>query len=188
LREFVRNPRQLGAVAPSGKALARRIVDAACIADHHVVAELGAGTGSMTSELVERDWRALIALEPNSCLAGMLRERFPTVVVEERLAQQLPEIVQEHGVGAIDRVVSSLPWAIWPDAVQNSCFDAIDSALSDEGRFVTFAYVHAQMLPAARRLRQRLEDRYAHVETTPVVWRNLPPAFVFVCEGPSSGN
>jgi phosphatidylethanolamine/phosphatidyl-N-methylethanolamine N-methyltransferase len=41
--------------------------------------------------------------------------------------------------------------------------------------------VHAAWLPASRRFRQRLERHFKRVETTPIVWRNLPPAFVFCC-------
>jgi phospholipid N-methyltransferase len=189
-REFARDPVQLGAVAPSGRALAGRMVDAAAIAPEHAVVELGAGTGPMTEALVARhpalgepDAR-FVVLEPNPALAAVLRTRFPTVRVEERFAQDLRAILDGMGIERVDRVVSSLPWAIWPEGLQDEVFSAILEVLAPEGRMVTFGYLHALPLPAARRLRRALEARFHTVDTTPAAWANLPPALVYVCDRP----
>jgi phospholipid N-methyltransferase len=185
LREFVRDPVQLGAVAPSGGALARRMVEAAALAPGQVIVELGAGTGPMTAEILRvRPAGSFVALEPNPALAAILRARFPTVRVDERRAQQLPAILAELGWGRADRVVSSLPFAIWPDALQREVFDGILAAMAPASRFVTFGYAHARPLPAARRLWATLHDRFEEVATTRIVWRNLPPALVYCCAGP----
>ena len=184
LGEFIRDPVGLGAVAPSGAELARLEVDAAEVLPHHVVVELGAGDGPMTAEIVRRPHGPFVSLEPNPVLAATLRARFPDVRIDERTAQALPAIVAEMGVERVDRVISSLPWAIWSEALQRDVFDAILDVMSPDGRMVTFSYVHAKPLPAARRFRRALEERFASVTTTGVAWKNLPPAFVFVCDGP----
>lgn len=184
-REFVRDPVTLGAIAPSGPSLARLTVEAAAIEPGHVVVELGAGTGPMTREVVARHAEnPFLALEPNAELARLLRQAHPSVQVEERFAEHLPDILSEWGHPMAHRVVSSLPWAIWPDDLQQRTFDGILRALHPEGRMVTFSYVHAQVLPAARRLRDALAARFERVEKTPIAWLNLPPAFVFVCDKP----
>lgn len=184
-REFTRDPVQLGAIAPSGAALAKTMVAAADLRPGHVVVELGAGTGPMTAEILRvRPDGPLVALEPNPALASLLRERFPTVRVEQRYAQELRAILTEMGHTQADRVVSSLPWAIWSDALQNEVFSAIVDVIAPDGVMVTFGYLHAQPLPAARRLRAALHARFSSVHTTPTAWRNLPPALVFVCHGP----
>lgn len=183
--EFARDPTALGAIAPSGKVLAAKTVEAAGIEPGHVVVELGAGSGPMTAELVARHPDApLLVLEPNGRLAARLRERFPGATVEERLAQDLPELLEAWGHPRADRVVSSLPWAIWPPLAQRACFDAIVASLRPTGRLVTFAYLHALKLPAARRLRTAMDEHFTSVSRTRVAWRNLPPAFVYVCDGP----
>ncbi len=185
LREFVRDPVQLGAVAPSGRELARLMVEAAELAPEHVVVELGAGTGPMTEAILEaRPEGPFVALEPNPELAVILQQRFPGVRVEQRYAQELRAILDETGAERADRVVSSLPWAIWSESLQNEVFDAILDVLAPDGRMVTFGYVHAQPLPAARRLRAQLTSRFHEVTTTRVAWRNVPPALVYVCSRP----
>jgi phospholipid N-methyltransferase len=185
LREFIRDPVQLGAVAPSGPQLAQLMVEAADIGpDDHVV-ELGAGTGPMTEALLaHRRQGPLLVLEPNGALASTLRQRFPDLDVEERFAQDLGELIAARGWSSVDRVVSSLPWAIWPEPLQDEVFGAILDVLAPDARMVTFSYVHAQVLPAAARLRAALDRRFASVTRTRVAWRNLPPAFVFVCAEP----
>jgi phosphatidylethanolamine/phosphatidyl-N-methylethanolamine N-methyltransferase len=188
LKEFVRDPVQLGAVAPSGPELAKLMVEAAELRPGQVVVELGAGTGPMTAEiLAQRPDGPFVALEPNPPLAEGLRLRFPGARIEQRYAQDLRAILGEMGQERADRVVSSLPWAIWSDELQAEVFAAILDVLADDGRMVTFAYVHALMLPAARRLRRALESRFEEVRTTRVAWWNVPPALVYVCDRPRRG-
>lgn len=188
LREFVKDPVQLGAVAPSGAELARLMVEAAELRPGHVVVELGAGTGPMTAEILrQRPDGPFVALEPSPPLAETLRRRFPGARIEQRYAQDLRAILTEMGQDHADRVVSSLPWAIWSDQLQSEVFAAILDVLADDGRMVTFAYVHALPLPAARRLRRALEARFASVTTTRVAWWNVPPALVYACDRPRRG-
>ena len=46
---------------------------------------------------------------------------------------------------------------------------------------MTFAYVHGAGLPWGRSFRRLLERSFSEVRTSPVVWRNLPPAIVYRC-------
>lgn len=184
-REFTRDPVQLGAVAPSGEVLAKLMIECADLKPDQVIVELGAGTGPMTAEILRaRPEGPFVALEPNPQLAELLRQRFPHVRVEQRYAQQLRAILTEMGQTRADRVVSSLPWAIWSEPLQNEIFDAILDVLAPDGVMVTFGYVHAQPLPAAKRLRAQLASRFETVELSPIAWRNIPPARVFVCRQP----
>ena len=65
--------------------------------------------------------------------------------------------------------------------VQEGSMTAVAESLRPGGTFATFAYVHAVYLPKARRFRRRLESLFTTVEISPVVWLNLPPAFVYRC-------
>jgi len=183
LREFVRDPVCIGSVAPSGPSLARLTVQAADIQPDHVIVELGAGTGPMTAEIVARHQaNPLLCLEPKPRLAQALRARFPSVQIEEEYVQQLPSLLERWGHQGVDRVVSSLPWAIWPDEMQAECFDAIQQSLRPGAKMVTFQYLHSQVLPAAKKFRRTLDQRFGRVTKTQVAWANVPPAFVFLCE------
>jgi len=184
-REFTRAPKLIGSVVPSGNQLARRMVSAADIRAGHVVVEIGAGTGPFTRAIraAHPDDIELLLVEPSAELAAVLRRDFPGVVVDERYAQDLPAIVGEWGKPQVDRIVSGLPWTMWPEDVIAKGLDAVIEVLGPGGRMVTFSYVHAQaILPGARRFRRLLQARFSKVERTEVQWRNFPPALVFVCD------
>lgn len=183
LREFARNPKGIGAVAPSGPQLAQRMVREADIAADHAVIELGPGTGPITRELRRTHPDVdLLLVEPAADLAGLLRDAFPGVRVDQRMAQDLPAICADWGREQIDRVVSGLPWTMWSEQVIAAGLDAVVKVLAPGGRMVTFSYVHAQLLPAARLFRHLLDERFARVSRTRVQWLNVPPALVFVCD------
>jgi len=183
LKAFVRDPSGIGAVAPSSRFLAEAMVGAAGIEAGHTIVELGAGTGPMTEVLYEHHPDcAMLVLEPDPALAARCRARVPKADVVEALAQDLPSLTAARGWSAVDRVVSSLPFASFPEPLQQAVFSAIADVIAPDGRFVTFTYAHSPTLPAGRRARRMLEDRFARVRTTPIVWRNLPPAFVYVCD------
>jgi phospholipid N-methyltransferase len=84
--------------------------------------------------------------------------------------------------------VSGLPWAGFAATRQTRILDAVVASLRPGGWFTTFAYVHAAGWPPGRRFRRLLEARFSEVERSRVVWKNLPPAFVYRCReaGPGS--
>ena len=50
LREFISQPGSIGAVTPSGKVLASRMLDGISLDRSSVVVELGPGTGAFTAD------------------------------------------------------------------------------------------------------------------------------------------
>ncbi|MEU0562746.1 hypothetical protein [Dactylosporangium sp. NPDC006015] len=82
-------------------------------------------------------------------------------------------------------MVSGLPWAAFTEARQRGLLSAVVEALSPQGAFTTFAYVHARHTRAARNLLRSLESLFDEVVTSRTVWTNLPPALVYHCRRPT---
>ncbi len=180
LGEFVRQPLKVGAILPSSKALSRVVVASCHINPADTIVELGPGTGAFTGLILKRLGARgrLMAVELNPTHAEILRRRFPKCEVIEDSAEHLTR----HLDGELaDCIVSGLAWGTMRPRLQNQILRAILRSLKPGGQLVAFAYVHAAWLPTSRRFRQRLERHFKQVETTPIVWRNLPPAFVFRC-------
>jgi phospholipid N-methyltransferase len=78
--------------------------------------------------------------------------------------------------------VSGLPWAAFPEALQDQLLDTIADVLRPGGRLVTFAYLQGVLLPAGAKFKRKLKQRFRRVSTTRTVWLNLPPAFVYCAE------
>jgi phospholipid N-methyltransferase len=142
--------------------------------------ELGAGTGAFTGLLLKRlsGRGRLLAVEINQATATVLRRRFPQCEVIQDSAANLPSYLDGRRA---DCIVSGLAWGNMLPRTQRQIFRAILKSLKAGGQFVAFAYVHAAWLPASLRFRRQLLRHFKCVETTSVIWRNLPPAFVFRC-------
>jgi len=178
-RQWLREPRSIAALAPSGRALAARMAAAVGRGARSVV-ELGGGTGVMTQALLERGIPAegLLVVERNPELHALLAARFPGVEVARADASDLVELVRASrglGAGEVDAVMSSLGLLTMSRADQHRLLAAAFAVLRPGGRFVQFTY--APRCPVPRELREELG-----LEARRVSWslRNLPPAFVYV--------
>jgi len=182
LTEFLRNPLTVGAIAPSGTALAERITAPVPRTGAPVVVELGPGTGAFTDHidrLLGHHGRQ-VAVEVNARFVHRLSRRYPQVDVRQADAVDLGDL----GLPAADAVISGLPWAVFSARRQERILDAVAALLADGGTFTTFAYLHAAWTPPGRRLRAALEARFEEVVPSRTVWSNLPPAFVYHARRP----
>lgn len=185
LKDVLINPLQMGAMAPSGRELARTMVDTARIEDDHTVVELGAGSGSFTRELVDRHPRSpLFVFEISPRLGEELTKRYHSAKVVVAPVEDLPKLAPDIGLKKIDRIVSGLPWALWPESRQATILDALFPFLSPDARFVTFHYVHSRALGRVKITRRLLKERFCEVSNSQPVWANLPPAYVHIAQGP----
>ncbi|MCA8962092.1 MAG: methyltransferase domain-containing protein [Planctomycetes bacterium] len=183
LREFVTRPVQVGAVAPSSRRLARRMIEGIDLFNAEAVVELGAGTGSITAvvEQAVGPETDFFAIERSEEFARHLSRRFPELDVICGCAQDTDRYLAERGHEAADVIVSGLPWAGFDRPLQEGLMRAIVKSLRPGGRFCTFAYYGPSYLPKARRFRRMLASRFREVRVTPIVWRNVPPAFAYQC-------
>ena len=185
LREFVKSPTTTAAVGPSSRFLAEQMVAPIPAKGDPVVVELGPGTGAFT-ELIQRrlDGRGRhIALELNEKWADTLTRRFPAVETICADARELPEILSQRGVQA-DVVVSGLPWAAHEARDGRPLVAVIADALTEHGALTQFAYTWTRWAAPARR---QLDDLRASFEETVIsrtVWRNVPPALVYLARRP----
>jgi phospholipid N-methyltransferase len=183
LGAFLREPARVGSCVPSSAALAQAMLLGCDLRNARTVVEFGAGTGAFTRLILERigGHTAFLALELDAEHARDLRRRFPGVHVYRDSAEKVQKYLAMHRRKKADYIISGLPWANMPVAMQECILEGVLNSLKGNGLFTTFAYVHARWLPGARRFRERLERYFAQVETSRIVWRNLPPAFVYRC-------
>jgi phosphatidylethanolamine/phosphatidyl-N-methylethanolamine N-methyltransferase len=185
---FIREPASVGALSPSSRALALAMIQGFDLRHADTIVELGAGTGAFTGPILERIGKntTFLAMELDPIHARGLKRRFPGLAVYNDSAERMLEYLALHRKDTADYVVSGLPWANIPPASQHEIMDEILTSLGSGGVFTTFAYLHARWLPKARQFRRGLQQRFGRVETTPVIWRNLPPAFVYRCSQPKA--
>lgn len=182
-KDFLVSPNVTGAVMPSSRGLANLIVQTADLGKTSVLLEFGTGTGVFTEKILEskpEDCR-LIAFEINPEFARITRERCPGVDIRGDVAEARHQLNLD-GLDECDVIISGLPWAIFSDELQNSLLDATLSVLKPGGKFLTFTYVSSFWLPAGKKFKKKLDTNFSAVGKTKVVWKNVPPAFVYHCE------
>ena len=147
-RALVCSPRMVGAVCPSGRALAEALADRVPAGDGLVV-ELGAGTGAITRVLLERgiSLDRLVAIEKSGPLAKVLHQRFPELTVIRGDASLLATLLPHNRV---DCVVSSLPQVSLPPEERAAVLAAVKAVLRDKQkmRFVVPAAMAITPAPA----------------------------------------
>src|SRR4051812_33365865 len=110
-RSWMEKPLAMGAVTPSGKALARTM---AAYVDPSVpgpIIELGPGTGPVTEALVAQgiDPGRLVLVEFDPAFCQILQQRYPTAMVVQGDAYSLQRLLKQLLRQPAAAVVSGLP-------------------------------------------------------------------------------
>lgn len=180
-RHFISDWKATGAIAPSSRGLARKVVGLAEVSSARNILELGPGTGSFTQVIDEvmAPQARYLGLELNPVFANRLREQHPHMQFETTAAQEYDYDNFLSPGESFDTIVSGLPWTAFPESLQIAILDHALSRLRPGGHLVTFAYTGFHLLPTGRHFKELLEKRAGRLECSHTVWRNLPPAFVY---------
>lgn len=193
LKEFVARPGVIGAVAPSSIFLARRMVEGLDLANAAAVAEFGPGSGVFTGEILRHIGpnTKFFAIERNAAMAALVRDRFPGVNVFEDNAANIDTLCAGLGIGGaepgregqggVDYILSGLPWPSFSDQLRTDILGAAHRALRPGGMLVTFGYHVGLTMRGAWHFRAEARRLFSTMSISPVVWRNIPPAFIYRC-------
>jgi phosphatidylethanolamine/phosphatidyl-N-methylethanolamine N-methyltransferase len=167
-------PRRVGAIAPSGTALAA-LITRDITADSGPILELGPGTGAFTYQLLKRGVRQqdLTLVEYGSDFMRLLQLRFPGARVlwmdAARLAAE-----QLYAGAPVGAVVSGLPLLNMSPRKVISIVGGAFSYLRPGGAFYQFTY--GMRCPVSRPILDRLGLRATLVDRAIL---NVPPAAVY---------
>jgi phosphatidylethanolamine/phosphatidyl-N-methylethanolamine N-methyltransferase len=182
---FLRNPTQVGAIAPSSKFLTRQMLADLSLKEDESVIEFGPGTGSFTAGLAEilPDSGQYLGIECDQRMIQALQQRFSQLAFAHGRAEQALELYKQSGLGSVKAIISGLPFAGFGREAQDQIMAAIESFWGPGMQFRTFQYAHAYVLPRAIRFRRRMSERFGQAKCSRIVLRNLPPACVLTWRG-----
>ncbi len=173
LRNVLREPLNVGALAPSSRFLAKLLISN--IKPGSKVIELGAGTGAVTQAILNTGVCAndLTLIEQNEEFAELLRQRFPEATVLQTNAISFRHHLTP-GTELADFVVSGLPLLLFPARLKVRLLTQIFKSLRDGGCLHQFTY--GGCCPISRTLRRTLSLKASLIGFTPF---NVPPALVY---------
>lgn len=174
--QFLKKDNHVGAIVPSSRLLARKLTKGIDFERDRVIVELGAGTGTITRELLhnmDADAR-LFVFETNERFCDQLKRiDDPRLVIFQDSAEAIKERLWEWGVDRVDVVLSSLPFTIIPRVAKDRIVNGSIELLGEKGTFFQFQY-SLQSYRYFKRLFSKVKlDFMAY---------NLPPAFIYICE------
>jgi phosphatidylethanolamine/phosphatidyl-N-methylethanolamine N-methyltransferase len=177
IQRFIRNPGEIGAIAPSSSYLAKRMIAPINFNQSECIVELGAGTGPITDALVAKKSSnsLLIALENEETAFHKLEKRYQgkeKVQILQADASRLSSLLKEIWPQGADAVLSGLPFASLGSEKSDAIIKEVAQSLRPDGLFIAFQYTPFTYSWFAKHFR---------VEHMGFEVRNLPPAFVFHC-------
>jgi len=176
LKQFFKEKNMVGAMAPSSRFLAAKMLDHLPIKEAKIIIELGPGTGVFTEKIIKKMGTdtQLIVIELNDSFFHSLVKKInnKNVHLKHGSAENIGNYLSELGVDRADLIISSLPLAVIPSPIRQSVLKAIKKNLKEEGQFVQFQY--------SLQSRSALKQIFSSVKLnfTPF---NFPPAFIYTC-------
>jgi phosphatidylethanolamine/phosphatidyl-N-methylethanolamine N-methyltransferase len=173
-RTWIEKPLSMGAVTPSGKALARTMAEYVDPNSNGPIVELGPGTGPVTEALVARgiDPARLVLVEFDPTFCRLLRKRYPQATIVQGDAYRLRALLKSVLRNPAAAVVSGLPLFTKPLKMRLRLLQEAFGLMAAGAPFVQFTY--AAYSPIPRRLER------VNSEASERIWTNIPPARVWV--------
>ena len=175
LPNYFAHPRSIGSIMPSSTALAEAMTQAA---QHHgaansLIIEAGAGNGAITRVLADTfPLQRLTACENMADLAEELSQRLPQVCVRCCRVQDLPQWDDP----AAKTIVSSLPFRSLPPQEAAEIAERLQHELHRNPASVLIQFTYGLRNPIPQLAQDPHIASFRHAR----VWRNLPPASVWV--------
>src|SRR5712671_3284109 len=186
--EAITNFPTVAAISPSSSYLASAMLEPLTLANARVAIELGAGTGAITHMLLDQlpPDAKLLVFEINPRFFEVLQQSIsdPRVILINSSAENLDFELRRRGITQVDAVTSSLGLAFMPEPERQALFQRLSPFLHEKSVLTQYQYIHGLQFVGGRLCRLNLRpllSRYFGSVQSRIVWRNLPPAFVFTC-------
>ncbi|WP_111670077.1 class I SAM-dependent methyltransferase [Algoriphagus litoralis] len=174
LLELYSNLNTTGALTFSSKALVNKMLSYSDIKHAELIVELGGGDGSITQGIIDRmsPTAELLVFEINRSFCDAMEKQFPMANV--RIICDSAEKLDHYLLGRkADYVLSSLPFSLITKEATDQILKQTKNSLSEKGKFIQICYSYL--------LKKLFAKYFSHIEAK-FTMRNLPPAFVMVCQ------
>lgn len=178
LKEFFKERKTVGAIRPSSKSLAKKMLKNVDFKESNVIVEFGPGTGVFTRRIIEE-------MNPNANLYVFeLHEPFYIKLQKEFENDKRIQVINDSAANVrkyleadkkefADVIISSLPLTNFDQKLTMRILKSAEIALKAEGQYIQFQYSLN-----ARKLLNKIFNSISVQFTA----NNLPPAFVYTCK------
>ena len=141
--QYISKPRTVGAILPSSKYLAKKMVAQVDFDKISNIFEFGPGTGVFTDEILKKrkPETKLFLLERNPDFAKQLVKKYENtqyVTVINDTADQIGKYLGMYSIPKADCIISGLPFASLPPEISENILKESKKHLANGGKFITF--------------------------------------------------
>lgn len=177
IKQYITKPRTVGAILPSSKYLAKRMIENIDFEGASCIVEYGSGTGVFTEKIIKRRKKdtKILLFESNKEFCNLLKEKYedePNIYIINDSAECVGKYMKRYDIPWIDYIVSGLPFASLPKDVSSNILKETQKYLNEEGKFITFQYTL---------LKKDFIKKYFNDVSIKREVRNVPPAYVLCC-------
>ncbi|MPQ44629.1 class I SAM-dependent methyltransferase [Clostridium tarantellae] len=178
LMEYILNPRTVGAVVPSSKNLAKKMVEEINFDNCQCIVEYGPGTGAFTDELLVRrnENTKIILIEYNKEFYKYIKERYKNkknLIIINGSAENIDDYLKTYEINNVDYIVSGLPFASLSKEVSKTILNKTNNIIGTRGKFITFQYTLTK---------KRFFEKYFSKIKIKREFKNIPPAYIIICD------
>lgn len=180
MRRFFAQPHTVGSIWPSSRFLGRAMLRNVFLKKGDLVVEYGPGTGPFTSLLRPYLTHGVhyLGIERDGKLYKAIQTRFPEMQFHHGSAEETPSLLERYQLPKASLIVSGLPFANMPPALQRRILEAAYDSLKPEGEFRTFTYLFSSLNPRSIDFQKTAALFFQKKNNDEVVLLNVPPAKV----------
>ncbi len=175
LKHAIKSPLQVGYFMPSSPWLIEQIAKTAHLQEARHIMELGPGTGGTTKGILKymADDAKLISVEINQKFIDHMIKTIDDdrLIVSNKGAQNLLEIMDEHGWESADVIISGIPFTTLPKGMDKLIMQSIHDTLKPGGIFLAY-----QLRDHVSRLAEPLFGEYTCKK---IEFKNIPPMRIY---------
>ena len=177
LKQCLSNPRHIGAVLPSSRYLANKMVEGIDFNKASVIVEYGPGTGVFTDKLLEyrNEDATIFIIENNLKFYRLLKDKYnglDNIHIIHGSAEHIDQYLNQYNIPHVDYVISGLPFASLPQNISTNILNSTRNILKEKGKFITFQY---------SLVKKDFINQFFKQINIKMELRNIPPAYVLNC-------
>lgn len=177
IKEYIKMPSTVGAVLPSSKRLANKMIESINFKDSKCIVEYGPGTGVFTEKLMQNraENTLIILMEYNNDFYNMLKNKYENeknLYIINDSAENIVKYLKDFNIPSVDYIVSGLPFASLPTEVSFNILNSSKRILKKDGKFITFQYTLFK--------KHLINNFFGRIDIKREL-KNIPPAYVFCC-------
>ena len=175
---FIHNPRQIAAIAPSSRHVVGRVIDEIDFNNAKCIVEYGPGTGSITNEILKHlspDGK-LICLDVNQKFCRYLAKNIKDsrLAIINDSAVNIGIYLKKFNIKKFDYALSSIPFTFIKAEDKKTIIRKTRDNMAKGGKFIVYQQYSLN-------LKKYLSLYFKKISTIFEV-RNIPPTFIYKCE------